>query len=117
VWERWDVVQGMANPTGYLYRTAMNGFRSRARRARVATRKMVAPDRDIDAFAAVDVRSDLLRALGSLTERQRAAVVLTELLEFSTHEAAETLGVRPATIRKFLSLAREPLRRAMGLDR
>jgi RNA polymerase sigma-70 factor (ECF subfamily) len=116
LWERWDLVQGMANPTGYLYRTAMNGFRSRVRRARVAARNVVAPDRGIDAFAAVDARSDLLRALGSLTERQRAAIVLTELLGFSTHEAAETLGVRPATVRKFLSLARDPLRRSMRLE-
>jgi RNA polymerase sigma-70 factor, ECF subfamily len=116
LWERWDVVQGMANPTGYLYRTALNAFRSRLRRAAVAARRIVAPDRDTDAFAAVEVRSDLLRALGSLTERQRAAIVLTELLDFSTHEAADTLGVRPATIRKFLSLARDPMRRAMGLQ-
>ncbi len=30
VWERWDLVQAFANPTGYLYRTAMNAFRMRA---------------------------------------------------------------------------------------
>ena len=33
VWERWDRVGAMADPTGYLYRVAMNLFRSRYRRA------------------------------------------------------------------------------------
>jgi DNA-directed RNA polymerase specialized sigma24 family protein len=28
VWERWDRVVGMDDPLGYLYRTAMNLFRS-----------------------------------------------------------------------------------------
>src|SRR4029450_2834886 len=32
VWERWDRVSGMDEPTGYLFRTAMNRFRSRLRR-------------------------------------------------------------------------------------
>jgi DNA-directed RNA polymerase specialized sigma24 family protein len=29
IWERWDVVQSFANPTGYLYRAAMNVWRIR----------------------------------------------------------------------------------------
>ena len=33
VWERWDRVRSMDDPTGYLFRTAMNRFRSRLRRA------------------------------------------------------------------------------------
>ncbi len=33
VWERWDRVGGMDDPIGYLYRTAMNLFRKRYRRA------------------------------------------------------------------------------------
>jgi hypothetical protein len=26
LWERWDHVRDLENPTGYLYRTAMNGY-------------------------------------------------------------------------------------------
>jgi len=114
IWERWDVVQGMTNPTGYLYRTAMNAFRGRLRRSKVAARRMVDPAHDRDVFELTDTRTDLARALASLTERQRAAVVLTELLQFSTGEAAQTLGVQPATIRKFVSIARASLRAKMG---
>lgn len=36
LWERWDRVAEMEDPTGYLYRTAMNVFRSRYRRALLA---------------------------------------------------------------------------------
>ena len=36
VWERWDHVSGMDDPVGYLYRTAMNLFRKRYRRATLA---------------------------------------------------------------------------------
>ena len=36
VWERWDRVRAMDDPVGYLYRTAMNMFRKRHRRAALA---------------------------------------------------------------------------------
>ena len=41
VWERWERVAGMDEPVGFLYRTAMNLFRKRLRRAGVAVRKAV----------------------------------------------------------------------------
>jgi len=39
LWERWDRVGTMQDPTGYLYRTAMNVFRKRSRRAALALRR------------------------------------------------------------------------------
>ncbi|HEX9237075.1 MAG TPA: sigma factor, partial [Actinomycetota bacterium] len=39
VWERWDRIHTLENPTGYLYRTAMNVFRMRRRRVLVAARR------------------------------------------------------------------------------
>ena len=41
VWERWDRVGGMDDPVGYLYRTAMNLFRKRYRRAMLSVRRTV----------------------------------------------------------------------------
>lgn len=38
IWERWDRVGPMDDPTGYLYRTAMNRHRSGRRRAARAAR-------------------------------------------------------------------------------
>jgi RNA polymerase sigma-70 factor (ECF subfamily) len=48
VWERWGRVAAMADPSGYLCRTAMNLWRSRGRRAALALRKVVhaAPQED-----------------------------------------------------------------------
>jgi threonine dehydrogenase-like Zn-dependent dehydrogenase len=40
-WSDGDRVGGMNDPTGYLYRTAMNRFRSRLRSTRVAARRVV----------------------------------------------------------------------------
>jgi DNA-directed RNA polymerase specialized sigma24 family protein len=44
-------------------------------------------------------------------------VVLTELLEFSSGEAAEALGVKPATVRKLAQQGRDTLRRTLGVPK
>ncbi|HEX8099988.1 MAG TPA: sigma factor, partial [Actinomycetota bacterium] len=74
LWERWDRVRDLESPTGYLYRTAMNAFRSRRRRAGLAIRHAFVPRERQDAFEVVDDRDVLLRVLATLTRRQRAAV-------------------------------------------
>jgi RNA polymerase sigma factor (sigma-70 family) len=111
VWERWDRVGGMRDPTGYLYRTAMNRFRSRRRAARLAGRRIVKADPRPDPFEAVDDRDLVVRALAGLSARQRAALVLTDLLEFDSEEAARMLGVRPSTVRALASQGRAALRK------
>lgn len=113
VWERWNLVQSLANPTGYLYRTAMNVFRMRRRRAKVAARHLLRRLARSDEISVAEARHEVDRGLDSLTPRQRAAVVLTELLEFSSGEAAEALGVKPATVRKLASQGREVIRRTI----
>ena len=114
VWERWDQVRAHPDPSGYLYRTAFNVFRDRGRRALRSVRRLVAPAPSEDAFAAVDERVVLLDALRTLTPRQRAALVLTELLQLDSKEAAELLKVRPVTVRALASQGRAALRRELG---
>ena len=41
IYERWDQVRTMENPSGYLYRTALNGFRNETRRASQVVRRAV----------------------------------------------------------------------------
>jgi len=41
LWERWDRVDRIADPKGYLFRVALNGFRMRTRAAVRATRRLV----------------------------------------------------------------------------
>jgi RNA polymerase sigma-70 factor, ECF subfamily len=114
VWERWDRVSGLEDPVGYLYRTGMNVFRSRARRAAVAVRRTLHQLPADDGLAAVEEREALVRALAPLTRRQRAAVVLTDVLGFTSEEAAGALGVSASTVRVLAARGREVLRKGMG---
>jgi RNA polymerase sigma factor (sigma-70 family) len=115
VWERWDRVSGMDNPAGYLHRTAMNRFRTGYRHALMAARRRMHVARDQpDPFAEIEAREEAVRALRALTRRQRAAVVLTELLGYPVAEAAAILSIRPGTVRVLVSQARATLARRGG---
>ena len=117
LWERWDRVSLMDDPTGYLYRTAMNGFRKRRRRAALAVRRAlhIAPSDDL--FAQADARQVVAHALAGISRRQRAALVLTELLGFTSEEAGRLLGVKPVTVRVLASQGRAAMRTSMGAER
>jgi RNA polymerase sigma-70 factor (ECF subfamily) len=116
VWERWDRVSRMENPNGYLFRVAMNAARSRLRRLRTAAKHAVVTGSVEDPFAAADLRDELVRALARLSERQRMALVLTDLLDLPADQAADVLQVRTPTIRSLASQARAALRVTMGAD-
>jgi RNA polymerase sigma-70 factor (ECF subfamily) len=110
VWEHWDSVATMENPAGYLHRTAMNLFRSRYRRALLAARRGIGVAKEVDAFEAIDDRQVALQALASLAPRQRAAIVLTEVLRYTAEEAGSMLGIRAATVRALHFQARSALK-------
>jgi len=118
VWERWDRVGRMEDPEGYLFRTGMNLWRSRARRALRATRRLALPRRpeSHDPSTAVDDHDQVMRALAELTTRQRAAIVVTELLEYPPTEAAHVLGVRPSTVRALTTQGRAAMKRHLEAD-
>jgi RNA polymerase sigma-70 factor, ECF subfamily len=113
VWERWDRVRDMEDPRGYLYRVAMNVFRSRLRRAARAARGLVArsspPE---DPFTLADLRDELVQRLRALPERQRLALVLTDLVGMPAEDAAQALGVGASTVRSLASQARASIRAA-----
>jgi len=113
VWERWDRVRRMERSTGYLYRTAMNRFRSRRRHLACAAKRGLPFRSAEDPFEAVDLRDEVVRAIRRLSPHQRAALVLTELLDLDSERAAELLGVRPSTVRNLAAQARASLKRAM----
>jgi RNA polymerase sigma factor (sigma-70 family) len=113
LWERWSRVSTMENPGGYLYRTALNAFRKRQRRAALALRHVIRGSESQDAFEVADDRGVLRQALATLTPRQRAALVVTELLGHSSEEAGQLLGIRPVTVRVLASQARAALAKTM----
>jgi RNA polymerase sigma-70 factor, ECF subfamily len=110
VWERWDRVRLMDDPDGYLYRTAFNLFRSRLRRLLRRARRTTPPPLDADPASQVDLRVDLLAVLRQLSPRQRAAVVLLDLLDLPSDEAGKILGVKAVTVRSLATRARQALR-------
>jgi len=111
VLERWDRVGAFEDPTGYVYRAAVNVFRSRYRRAALALRRALSLAPDTDELAAVDTHDEVLRLLQTLTPPQRAAVVLTALLDFSPEDAAKMLGVKASSVRSLTTRARAHMKR------
>ena len=114
LWERWDSVDQIDDPTAYLFRVAMNGSRMRARAARRATRRLVAPVSSYDPFDEIDIREDVRRMLLELAPRQRAALVLLDLYGYDSGEAARIMGIRPSTARALATQGRAVLRSTAG---
>jgi RNA polymerase sigma-70 factor (ECF subfamily) len=110
LWERWERVSAMDEPVGFLYRTAMNLYRKRLRRAAVAMRKVTNLLPLDDALAAVEARDEATRLLRTLTPREREALVLTAYLGYSTEEAGTLLGIKANTVRVLTSRARASLK-------
>jgi RNA polymerase sigma factor (sigma-70 family) len=114
VWQRWERVGTMEDPTGYLFRTAMNIWRNRLRRAQLALRSAIGFAPSEDPFSAVEDKDVVFQALRSLAPNQRAAIVTTSLFGYSSEEAGALLGMSAATVRMHSSRGRAVLRQRMG---
>jgi RNA polymerase sigma-70 factor (ECF subfamily) len=113
LWERWDRVSAMDDPVGFLYRTAMNLYRKRLRRAATAMRKAANRLPQDDALAAVEARDQATRLLRTLTAREREALVLTAYLGYSSEEAGRVLGIKANTVRVLATRARASLKQTV----
>src|SRR3954470_24141876 len=114
VWERWEHEYTLDDPAGYLYRTAMNLYRKRMRRAAVAVRHAIRPRAPRDHLDDVESRDLVLRTLAKLTPRQRMSLVLTDLLDYSSEEAGRLMGVKATTVRVLASQGRAAIRSNAG---
>jgi RNA polymerase sigma factor (sigma-70 family) len=114
VYERWERVRGMASPTGYLYRTAMNIHRNRLRRLQMMARSTLRPSKGPDLLEAVEHRDHVERLMMSLRLSLRQALVLVDLLGLDAEEAGAILNIEPVSVRVRLSRARAQLRREAG---
>jgi hypothetical protein len=74
LWERWDSIVEIEDPTGYLFRIALNGFRMRRRRAAMSIRKVIPVPEARDLFLDAEMRTDIRAMMLGLTPRQRAAL-------------------------------------------
>ncbi len=103
-WEHWDRVGQMDNPTGYLFRVGQSKSRSRRRPPLIADRPEAHEPW---------VEPGLPKALRSLSNRQRMAVVLVHAYGWSQREAADVMRVSPDTVRTHLERGLSKLRSSL----
>jgi RNA polymerase sigma-70 factor (ECF subfamily) len=106
--ERWDRVRSMDQPAGWVWRTATNVARRRMRRHGLEGRAL----RRHSAGRAAATRElsgddvDLRRALLTLTERQRTAIVLHYIADLPVSEVAVLMGIATGTVSATLHQSR-----------
>jgi RNA polymerase sigma-70 factor (sigma-E family) len=115
---RWARVGSMGSPRAYarkiLVNLALDGSKRRSLH-RGELGKESRPDGPASevawsAFGAVDDRLELIRALGELPARQRAALVLRFFDDLSEAEVASTLGCSVGTVKSTTSRALAKMR-------
>ncbi len=106
--ERWD---GIDRPGAYLRTAVVNGCAQTLRRRSVEDRhRTVAPENPSEIpEQLIELRS----ALDCLSDRQRIVVVLRYFVDMPDDEIAQTLDVKPSTVRSLAHRALAVLRREL----
>lgn len=102
-YQRWDHVSRLDNPGGWVYRVALNWSRSVLRRLTRPVPIWVVSAAHAQAPNIHDPIID--RALDQLTVDQRAVVVCRLMLGWSELHTADSLGIRPGTVKSRLHRA------------
>jgi len=112
-WPRWERVSARDDPEFYVRRVMVNTWatwwRRRWRGEQASAAVPEGPARD-DVAAEVAVRMAVRDALGSLTRRQRAVLVLRVVDDLSEAQVASLLGCPPGTVKSAMSRALAKLR-------
>ena len=108
----WGKVTRPGGPDAYLWRNVVNENQRRFRGQRVAEDlPATLPDQGVaDTADAPDQRAALLAALGQLSPRQRAVIVLRFWMDLSEAETAHVLGCTVDTVKNQASRALAILR-------
>lgn len=110
---RGERIDSLAN---WIAAVAINLSRSTWRRGRAehrARERLAGARRSVD--PAGERHVELQRALAALPRRQREVAVLRYLVEMSTRETADTLGIGEGTVKNSLAKARGALAEALGV--
>ncbi len=76
----------------------------------MAVRKLIPIAELPDAYLEAEMRADVRQLLLGLTQRQRAAILLVDLLGYPSEQAARIMRVRPSTVRSLATQGRRALR-------
>jgi RNA polymerase sigma-70 factor (ECF subfamily) len=86
----------------------------RRRRAAMALRRRAPLPERHDGFVEAEMRADVRQLLLDVTPRQRAALLLVDMLGYPSEQAARILRVRPSTVRNLASQGRKALKATEG---
>lgn len=117
LYERWGSMESEDHARNFVYKVAINLARSHVRKHlrlvpsglhhadMLPALRTLSPDGWLDAVA----------ALRDLSRRQRACVVLIDLVDMDAESAASVIGITTNTVRVHLMRGRRALRRALGV--
>jgi RNA polymerase sigma factor (sigma-70 family) len=108
-WQNWDRMMELSNVAGYLYRVGQTRARQRLRR-RFPPIAPALPQTMTTWF-----EPGLAAAMGSLSPKQRAAIVLVHGFDWTATEVAEVWGVSFSTVQTHLDRGMAKLRRKLGV--
>jgi RNA polymerase sigma factor (sigma-70 family) len=111
---RWDTIGGYDKPGAWLRRVTIQLAGKRLRRARVEAAALLRLGSIQPIPPGAEDVEEVLRAIGRLPLRQRAAVTLCYLEDRSVREVAEILGCAEGTAKAHLHKARTSLARMLG---
>jgi RNA polymerase sigma-70 factor (sigma-E family) len=103
-WSRWATVSNHQAPEAWVVRTAVNANISWWRRRRREHAVADVPDQAADHHGATrDAQHlDLIAAMRGLPRAQRQVVVMRYLLDLTTDQTAQELGIAPGTVASHL---------------
>jgi RNA polymerase sigma-70 factor (ECF subfamily) len=115
--ERWEQVRTLTSPSGWVWQTATNVIRRRARRGQLEQRllRRRSATREVGVAGPCGDDVDLRRALLTLTERQRTAVVLFYIADLPTKEIGDVMEIAVGTVSATLHQARRRLAEQLGV--
>jgi RNA polymerase sigma factor (sigma-70 family) len=99
-------LSGLDDPKPYLMKSLLNEARMRHRSGQIHAAKL----QSLGSTTVDHGHDQVLDLVMALPPRQRAAVYLTYYERYPAPEVAEMMGCRPATVRRYLFLARQRLR-------
>lgn len=115
----WSTVGSYERPGAWLRRVVVNQAIDvhRRRSSERDAWQRVGPGQPVEPEASEPASSAWWRAVRDLPERQRTAVALHYVDEYSIAEIADVMNIRPGTVKATLSHARRSLAAALGTYR
>jgi RNA polymerase sigma-70 factor (ECF subfamily) len=105
-WEHWEMVRGLDNPAGYLYRVGLSRTRARKRPVLPPPEQLGLPE----------VEPALIPALLELPETQRTALWLVHGCQWRYAEVAEAMGTSVSMVGNHLRRGMDRLRERLEVD-